>query len=65
MRNKYRQSITFKMERASGSAERGKGISPNMALKPTRFRYAPADGLALRYAFQTGRQIVEEAHGVF
>lgn len=23
---------------------------PNIALKPTRFRYAPAVGLALRYA---------------
>ena len=33
---------------------------PNMALKPTRFRYAPAVGLALRWAFQTYLEIKNE-----
>ena len=31
---------------------KGNPTSYNMALKPTRFRYAPAVGLALRYALQ-------------
>ena len=30
-------------------------VQPNMALKPTRFRYAPAVGLALRYELLTSR----------
>jgi len=46
-------------------AHHSRKLMPNKALKPTRFRYAPAVGLALRWAIQTGEKSCSRANRQF